>query len=602
MCGLTRVALSTSKTAPLSKTKPSIPSATDGRLTTLGGGDASSSPSFTYGYLPNSNLIQTITPTAGAVQDVTNTYESNRNVLASKQNKVGTSILSQYDYTVNAIGQRTGVTTTGTAFPATPSWLWGYDSLGQVITADSSVNTSDRSYQYDSIGNRKKSAESLTLPTDDNYTANALNQYSSVASVNPAYDFDGNATAYPLPVAPSTNSDLTWDAENRLISSTVGTTTKTTLYDAQSRRIADKTGSSTALYIYDGFNCIAEYTGTTLSKTRLWGPDLSGSLQGAGGVGGLLAEKQGGNFYYPTYDGNGNVSEYVTSAGVVTTHFEYDPFGNTVVNTDSSNQFAYRFSTKPLDFATGLYYYGYRFYDAERGRWLNRDPIEENGGVNLYGFVNNDSINKIDLLGNALIWSMHLVYPATGKAKSNIPNLKSELERILKQIGITPDINTKEVVDKESISKALWLGVPDTYYYKDIPRGIVDGKDEADSSLERLKNIYKIPLPILYVDTCPWLVKLAGNTRDDGIIIIYDVDASTMARLTAHELFHAKTGHNHLKPLAGWEKPGFLTTEEKVISDYSNPSKEKISCEVADWIKLNGGSPDPAWVEKGWKP
>lgn len=300
---------------------------------------------------------------------------------------------------MNAIGQRTGVTTTGTAFPATPSWLWGYDSLGQVITADSSVNTSDRAYQYDSIGNRKKSAESLTLPTDDNYTANALNQYSSVASVNPAYDFDGNATAYPLPVAPSTNSDLTWDAENRLISSTVGTTTKTTLYDAQSRRIADKTGSSTAIYIYDGFNCIAEYTGTTLSKTRLWGLDLSGSLQGAGGVGGLLAEKQGGNFYYPTYDGNGNVSEYVTSAGVVTAHFEYDPFGNTVVNTDSSNQFAYRFSTKPLDFATGLYYYGYRFYDPLTGRWPSRDPIEEEGGVNLYGFVGNNGLNKWDFLG-----------------------------------------------------------------------------------------------------------------------------------------------------------------------------------------------------------
>jgi len=83
----------------------------------------------------------------------------------------------------------------------------------------------------------------------------------------------------------------------------------------------------------------------------------------------------------------------------VTAHFEYDPFGNTVVNTDSSNQFAYRFSTKPLDFATGLYYYSYRYYDPGTGRWLSKDPIGEKGGSNLYGFSFNGSTNVIDILG-----------------------------------------------------------------------------------------------------------------------------------------------------------------------------------------------------------
>ena len=47
---------------------------------------------------------------------------------------------------------------------------------------------------------------------------------------------------------------------------------------------------------------------------------------------------------------------------------------------------------------TGLYYYGYRYYDPETGRWLNRDPIEERGGVNLYGFVGNDPVGRIDEL------------------------------------------------------------------------------------------------------------------------------------------------------------------------------------------------------------
>jgi RHS repeat-associated protein len=341
-----------------------------------------------------------------------------------KQNKVGTSVISSYDYAVNAIGQRTGVTTSGTAFPAVPSWAWSYDALGQVIAADSSVATSDRSYQYDAIGNRQKSADSLTLPVANNYSANLLNQYSAINNqqssvINPSYDFDGNATAYPMPAAPATNSTLAWDAENRLISSTVGTAITTYQYDAQSRRIAKVAGTSATtstatLYLYDARNCLAEYergTGVlpvlTLKKTRLWGTDLSGTPQGVGGVSGLLSESLISNpqspIYYPTYDGNGNISEYLTATGTTAAHFEYDPFGNTVVNTDTANLFTYRFSTKPRDQETGLYYYGFRYYDPTTGRWPSRDSIGEKGGVNLYGSADNDVINKVDYLGKVVI-------------------------------------------------------------------------------------------------------------------------------------------------------------------------------------------------------
>ncbi|MCH8541890.1 MAG: RHS repeat-associated core domain-containing protein [Opitutales bacterium] len=44
-------------------------------------------------------------------------------------------------------------------------------------------------------------------------------------------------------------------------------------------------------------------------------------------------------------------------------------------------------------------YYGFRYYDPETGRWPNRDPIEEEGGLNLYGFVGNDGVNAWDVLG-----------------------------------------------------------------------------------------------------------------------------------------------------------------------------------------------------------
>ena len=59
----------------------------------------------------------------------------------------------------------------------------------------------------------------------------------------------------------------------------------------------------------------------------------------------------------------------------------------------------FRFSTKYYDEETGFYYYGYRYYDPETGRWPSRDPIQERGGVNLYGFVGNDGVNYIDYLG-----------------------------------------------------------------------------------------------------------------------------------------------------------------------------------------------------------
>ena len=366
----------------------------DGRLSNV----ANSSSNFTYSYLPNSNLLSAV---AGPAHTVANNWEATRNVLASKENKVGNTVISSFTYNVNHLGQRTGVSTAGTAFTTTGSIDWGYNSKGEVVKADNSVNTFDRSYQYDGIGNRLKSADSLTLPTSNNYTPNALNQYTAVNSLSPGYDDDGNMTSGPLPANLTANSTLAWDDENRLISTTVNSITTTYLYDSQSRRIAQTTGTVSAIYVYDGWNPIAEYSATALSKTYTWGMDLSGSMQGAGGVGGLLAVTDSTGSYFPTFDGNGNISEYLDTSGTIAAHYEYDPFGKETVSIGSNpSGFSHRFSTKPRDPNTGLYYYGYRWYDPVTGRWPSRDPIEEEGGINVYGFLRNDGINKWDLLGN----------------------------------------------------------------------------------------------------------------------------------------------------------------------------------------------------------
>ncbi len=131
-----------------------------------------------------------------------------------------------------------------------------------------------------------------------------------------------------------------------------------------------------------------------------WGTDLSWSLQGAGGVGCLLYLKRNGAIYVPHADSNGNIVRYTDTAGNVVAEYTYDAFGRIISQSGPmADIFRIRFSTKYFDSDTGLYYYGYRFYSTSLMRWLNRDPIEEDGGLNLYGFCGNGAVYSYDLLG-----------------------------------------------------------------------------------------------------------------------------------------------------------------------------------------------------------
>jgi RHS repeat-associated protein len=168
------------------------------------------------------------------------------------------------------------------------------------------------------------------------------------------------------------------------------------------------------LFVYDGWNLVEEITVVGAIETScyfVWGLDLSQSLQGAGGIGGLIAAVEGSLTYYFSYDGNGNVGQVVNAAdGTIAASYQYDPFGNLIkaegVYADDN---PFRFSTKYHDDETGLIYYGYRYYSPELGRWVNRDPIGERGGFNLYVFVLNNSLAIVDPFG--LKSSTYIVQP-----------------------------------------------------------------------------------------------------------------------------------------------------------------------------------------------
>ena len=134
-------------------------------------------------------------------------------------------------------------------------------------------------------------------------------------------------------------------------------------------------------------------------ETYTHGADFSGGVGGgAGGIGGILASTQASGPAYYHYDFNGNVVNVSSSTQTQLARYTYSPFGEVLLKEGAFSS-RYQFSTKEYDTCTGLNYYGYRFYSPALGRWINRDPIGERGGVNLFAFVLNSPVGQVDYLG-----------------------------------------------------------------------------------------------------------------------------------------------------------------------------------------------------------
>ena len=279
---------------------------------------------------------------------------------------------------------------------------FAYDVRSQLTSATlRSANTNAFAYVYDTAGNRIAASDSGASVA---YVVNQLNQYEAVAETCPAYDIDGNLL---------TNGvwSYAWDAANRLAAAcSNGVCVVSNAYDALSRRVLKVTSTETRTFLYDGWNMVREEvrdnTTGAITETRdySWGRDLSGSLQGAGGVGGLLAYTRNGALRIPVYDHIGNIVAVVDDSGAIVAAYEYDPFGNIIAQSGTeADEVPFRFSTKYFDPETGLYYSGYRFYSPELGRWINRDPLGEKVGRNLYLFATNASLLDVDYLGNIAV-------------------------------------------------------------------------------------------------------------------------------------------------------------------------------------------------------
>ena len=391
------------------------------------GGSGPGSPLIKKLLLPNTSYI---TNTYGAVARLTGTFLNNS----------GNTTLDSSTYGYNAANQRTTFTNAAATYVG-----YTYDKIGQLKIADSSVNTEDRGYAYDSAWNLNYLTNNGVSST---FTVDSRNQLTSTPIGSASYDSNGNIVAYVHHYGSgSLTRTCAYDDENRLVSAYNGTVYRTDFaYDGLGRMRKRNTftwnGSSwllsaTVEYIYDGMRVIQERDGNnlpTVSYTR--GTDLSGSLEGAGGIGGLLARSSGyssGNwtnhsFYHA--DGNGNIMYLVNSSQTQAAAYRYDPFGNMIGSSGSlASANVYRFSSKEIHLVDSfgsppLYYYGYRFYDPSLQRWANRDPYGELGfeadrrvlpvllwqslasgeileGPNIYAFVHNSPGRYMDRNGLA---------------------------------------------------------------------------------------------------------------------------------------------------------------------------------------------------------
>ena len=218
-------------------------------------------------------------------------------------------------------------------------------------------------------------------------------------------------------------SQYRFDDENRLfqiivrrVSDNVVLTQTTFFYDGMGRKkwiLEQDVVSGSYLnkretfFAHDGMDVVRERENVygTAGQTSTITTTVQ-QLTRTGNIGGILARTkqvngQADRHSFYSYDGSGNVISITDSSQNVQCAYAYSGFGLEKTQEAVGWEQPYRYSTKWQHGSSGLIDYGFRFYNPAWGRWINRDPIAESGGVNIYAMVSNNPSNLKDEYGMA---------------------------------------------------------------------------------------------------------------------------------------------------------------------------------------------------------
>ena len=308
-----------------------------------------------------------------------------------------TNTISRYQYGFDDAGNRTWVKRANGKGD-----VYKYDATDQLTNvlyeasnpdASPSAWTNAVGYYFDAAGNRTQVVS--TVSGTSVYAVNALNQYTSVGGQGLDYDSNGN-------LYDSGELFMEYDIENRLhyVSRTGGG--DTWLYYDGLGRVAGQDGFNLASFVYDDqWRVIAEYNldqGGTLSAKYVYGPGIDEVVR---------MTRNGTNYYYHAAALD-TVTEITSTNGTVVERYGYDVYGQPTVfdsafnpqpSTAIGNRFL--FQGREYDHRHGLYNFRYRYYSPTLGRFVQTDPLGDDGGLNLYAFSDSNPANLIDPFGLA---------------------------------------------------------------------------------------------------------------------------------------------------------------------------------------------------------